>query len=555
MRVVARRSTRSRRCRGWLSCSMVRKGRPVVDQLLDGEDGQVEVAAELDHGVEAHHRAVVVDELADDADRRQAREPSQVDSRLRVPRPRQHAALAGAQRQDVPGADEVPGRRVAVGEDLDRTQAVSGADARRDSCGGVDRHGVRGAQRVPVLGDHERQLQPVGHLVGHGRAEVARGVADRPRHPLLGGGLRSQDEVALVLAALVVEDEDRTTGLERLEGRLHGRQGHDTTSRRCVSSRSTYFAMTSTSRLTRSPTPLRPKVVSPRVVGIRETPKASSPTCATVRETPSTVIEPFSTTYAARLGGRVKSTVSQRSPGVRAVMVAVPSTCPWTTCPPNRPPAGMARSRLTRAPGVSAPRLLRSSVSAMTSTVKPVSSWSVTVRQTPLTAMEAPWVASLTTSGPSMRSTAESAPCSIAATVPSSSTIPVNMTISSGCCVLSGLSGRALVRARGGRGRLGRDGVDADVSPDDQRIDELESQRAGDRLDAEVVDGGAPGAEEHGGDVRVDVVDQTGTQKGRGERRPALEPDVAKAPPPEQVEGFARVARPQLHDLARSPVD
>ena len=45
----------------------------------------------------------------------------------------------------------------------------------------------------------------------------------------------------------------------------------------------------------------------------------------------------------------------------------------------------------------------------MTSTVKPVASCSVTVRQTPLTAMEAPCVASLTTSGPSMRSTAESA--------------------------------------------------------------------------------------------------------------------------------------------------
>src|SRR6478752_2155506 len=163
----------------------------------------------------------------------------------------------------------------------------------------------------------------------------------------------------------------------------------------------------------------------------------------------------------------------------------------------------MARSRLTRSPGARAPRLLRSRVSAMTSTAKPVASSSVTVRQTPLTQMEAPWVASLTTSGPSMRSTAESRPCSTEATVPSSSTIPVNMSVSSGFYVHPRAGAVRRIGGRevgdpdiggpdiggldlGGPHDSGRDGVDAHVTPDDRGVDEVEPAHVVDGRDAEV---------------------------------------------------------------------
>src|SRR5439155_24108339 len=73
-----------------------------------------------------------------------------------------------------------------------------------------------------------------------------------------------------------------------LGGRGHGRAPW--------TSFSTYFAITSTSRLTGSPTVLRPSVVSSRVAGIRLTVNAESVTDTTVREMPSTVMEPFSTT-------------------------------------------------------------------------------------------------------------------------------------------------------------------------------------------------------------------------------------------------------------------
>ena len=63
-----------------------------------------------------------------------------------------------------------------------------------------------------------------------------------------------------------------------------------------VRSRSTYLAVTSTSRLTRAPGPLRARFVTAVVCGMTATVKPSSSTSTIVRLIPSTVIEPFSTT-------------------------------------------------------------------------------------------------------------------------------------------------------------------------------------------------------------------------------------------------------------------
>ena len=59
---------------------------------------------------------------------------------------------------------------------------------------------------------------------------------------------------------------------------------------------STYFANTSTSRLTGCPGAAAPRLVRSRVSGISDTVNVSAVTDATVSEMPSTAIEPFSTT-------------------------------------------------------------------------------------------------------------------------------------------------------------------------------------------------------------------------------------------------------------------
>ena len=65
----------------------------------------------LDVG-QPHHRAVVVDQLADRADRGEPGQAAQVDRGLGVPRPLEDPAGAGAQRDDVPRTDEAVGGRL-----------------------------------------------------------------------------------------------------------------------------------------------------------------------------------------------------------------------------------------------------------------------------------------------------------------------------------------------------------------------------------------------------------------------------------------------------------
>lgn len=71
-------------------------------------------------------------------------------------------------------------------------------------------------------------------------------------------------------------------------------------------------------------------------------------------------------------------------------MRPTPSTWPATMCPPKRPLAGMARSRLTALPTVSCASAERFKVSCMTSAAKLSGKSCLTVRQMPLTAMLSP---------------------------------------------------------------------------------------------------------------------------------------------------------------------
>ena len=57
--------------------------------------------------IAAHHAAVVVDQFADDANRRQAGQTAQIDRGLGVAVAFQHAAVARNQRKDVSGADKI----------------------------------------------------------------------------------------------------------------------------------------------------------------------------------------------------------------------------------------------------------------------------------------------------------------------------------------------------------------------------------------------------------------------------------------------------------------
>jgi hypothetical protein len=142
----------------------------------------------------------------------QAREAAQVGPGLGVAVAGQHPALLGAEREDVPGAREVVGDAGRVGQQPHGAGAVGGGDPGGDPLLGVDRHGEGGAVALGVALDHLLQLQPVQVGAGHRHADQAAALVHAEGDQFGGGELGGEDDVALVLPVLVVDDHDRPSG-------------------------------------------------------------------------------------------------------------------------------------------------------------------------------------------------------------------------------------------------------------------------------------------------------------------------------------------------------
>jgi len=141
----------------------------------------------------------------------------------------------------------------------------------------------------------------------------------------------------------------------------------------CVSSRSTYFAMTSTSRFTGVPGGAWPSVVSSRVCRDQGHLKPVPGFVAQRGDGQRNTVDSDRALFRPRSGpnsaGRPILTTSQCSAGERARICPVPSTCPCTMCPPSRLFTAAARSRLTGLPAASRLKLDRLNVSPITSAV------------------------------------------------------------------------------------------------------------------------------------------------------------------------------------------
>ena len=195
-----------------------REGRHALDQLLT----RLPVFDEVGHrdGLQAvlaregldlladHDGAVIVGEFADHRDRRQVGEPAEIDRRLRMARAHQNAAILGDQREDVARADEVRRAHVAIGESPHRVAALLGRDAGGQAVPNIDRNREGRAERRIVGGHHGRQMKAARIVARHRHADDAAAVADDEGHLLRrakGGGA---DQIAFVLAIVVVRDGD-----------------------------------------------------------------------------------------------------------------------------------------------------------------------------------------------------------------------------------------------------------------------------------------------------------------------------------------------------------
>ncbi len=111
----------------------------VGDEIGDRNLLQAVLLGKVDDLRAARDGAVVVDEFADDADRRQAGEPAEIDGRFRMAGAHQHAAFAGDQREDVAGTDEIGGADIRIGKVAHRQRPVVGGNAGRRAVLEIDR--------------------------------------------------------------------------------------------------------------------------------------------------------------------------------------------------------------------------------------------------------------------------------------------------------------------------------------------------------------------------------------------------------------------------------
>ena len=228
----------------------------VLDEVGDGDHLQPVSLAVGDQILDAGHRPVVVHHLAHDAGGRETREPREVDGGLRLAGALEHAAVACAQRKDVTGLHEIGRLRVGMDRHLDRSRPVVRGDARRHSLARLDRDGERGSERRFVVLGHLVQAEHVAALAGEAEADEAARVHRHEVDRVRRRELRRDDEVTLVLAVRIVDDDDEPAGADVLDRLVDGgerrrRRGgsHCEDGIRLAISRSTYLPSTSTSRL------------------------------------------------------------------------------------------------------------------------------------------------------------------------------------------------------------------------------------------------------------------------------------------------------------------
>ena len=200
---------------------------PVADQVGDGDDGQMVLLGEaLQFGKTGHLRLVLGDDLAQDAGRREARGPAEVDRGLGVPRPLQHAPRPVAQGEDMTGPVQIAGPGRLVDQCADGRRPVGGRDPGRGAVAEVDAHGEGGPLDLGVGDDHEGEVEGVGPLRKERHADHPGGVGQEECDVLGGRRLRRHHQVTLVLAVLVVDHHDHAEASDGIDGLLNLGKAH-----------------------------------------------------------------------------------------------------------------------------------------------------------------------------------------------------------------------------------------------------------------------------------------------------------------------------------------
>ena len=245
-----------------------RLGEPVRDQLRHRDELQTVLRGELVQLGTTRHRAVGVQDLANDPDRREARELGEVHGRFGLTHAPEHPTGLRAEREDVARTTEIGGLGVGVGQHLDGLRPVVRADAGRNPelHVGIDRHRERRPLWVGVPVRHEREIEFVRALGREGDADQSTAMLGHEIDVIGRDGGGGHHEVALVLSAFVVRHDDHPSLTDLLDGVLDGIELHIGSHSLASSDRAarilpTYFPIRSPSTLTGAPGRSAPRLV------------------------------------------------------------------------------------------------------------------------------------------------------------------------------------------------------------------------------------------------------------------------------------------------------
>ena len=111
---------------------------PISDQALDGADAEAVLFLEFHQLRQPGHRAVIVQDFAENTGGLQTSHAREIDRRFGVPRTSKDAAVLRAKRKDVTGLDQVVRGRFWIRDRLDRRRAIVRADPGRDPARRID---------------------------------------------------------------------------------------------------------------------------------------------------------------------------------------------------------------------------------------------------------------------------------------------------------------------------------------------------------------------------------------------------------------------------------
>ena len=194
--------------------------KPVLDEIGDRADFESMLTGESDQIVEMGDLALAVEYLDDDAGGLETGKLGQINARLGVAGTDEHAAGLAFERADVTGAAKVGGLGVGVETAANRPTAIRGADAAGHAQLGprVDRDREGGAVCRGVLAHLRIKMEPLARFGRQTQAELARRLTDHEVDHFRRDKFSRADEIALVLAVLIIDQDDEPTRFELFKG-------------------------------------------------------------------------------------------------------------------------------------------------------------------------------------------------------------------------------------------------------------------------------------------------------------------------------------------------